>query len=140
MSVTDSYTQSQTRLHNSATALDAATAHWRRNAANAHLAAAGPPSGADRESPCGEGGTCSPAWPPLPVLLGCVLKKQDTKGGAPAGIPCICAYRAAWPRKGERQRYSTEAISRSVYTMTAYAFSAMPLDQTKIAELVNVLR
>ena len=39
MSVTDSYTQSQTRLHNSVTALDTATAHWRRNAANAHLAA-----------------------------------------------------------------------------------------------------
>ena len=40
MSVTDSYTQSQTRLHNSVTELDTATAHWRRNAANAHLAAA----------------------------------------------------------------------------------------------------
>ena len=39
MSVTDRYTQSQTRLHNSVTALDTATAHWRRNAANAHLAA-----------------------------------------------------------------------------------------------------
>ena len=39
MSVTDSYTQSQTRLHHSVTALDTATAHWRRNAANAHLAA-----------------------------------------------------------------------------------------------------
>ena len=41
MSVTDSYTQSQTRLHNSVTELDTATAHWRRNAANAHLAARG---------------------------------------------------------------------------------------------------
>ena len=44
MSVTDSYTQSQTRLHNSVTALDTATAHWRRNAANAHLAAVMGPS------------------------------------------------------------------------------------------------
>ena len=39
MSVTDSYTQSQTRLQNSVTELNVATAHWRRNAANAHLAA-----------------------------------------------------------------------------------------------------
>ena len=39
MSVTDRHTQSQTRLHNSVTELDTATAHWRRNAANAHLAA-----------------------------------------------------------------------------------------------------
>ena len=36
MSVTDSYTQSQTRLQNSVTEQDTATAHWRRNAANAH--------------------------------------------------------------------------------------------------------
>ena len=43
MSVTDSYTQSQTRLQNSVTELNVATAHWRRNAANAHryLAATG---------------------------------------------------------------------------------------------------
>ena len=39
MSVTDSYTQSQTRLQTSVTELNVATAHWRRNAANAHLAA-----------------------------------------------------------------------------------------------------
>ena len=39
MSVTDRYTQSQTRLHKSVTELDTATALWRRNAANAHLAA-----------------------------------------------------------------------------------------------------
>ena len=39
MSVTDRYTQSQTRLTNSVTELDTATALWRRNAANAHLAA-----------------------------------------------------------------------------------------------------
>ena len=44
MSVTDSYTQSQTRLHNSVTELDTATAHWRRNAENAHLAAVMGPS------------------------------------------------------------------------------------------------
>ena len=44
MSVTDSYTQSQTRLQSSVTELNVATAHWRRNAANAHLAAThGPP-------------------------------------------------------------------------------------------------
>ena len=43
MSVTDSYMQSQMRLHNSVTELDTATAHWRRNAANAHLAAAKSP-------------------------------------------------------------------------------------------------
>ena len=42
MSVTDSHTQSQTRLHNSVTELDTATAHWRRGAANAHLAANSP--------------------------------------------------------------------------------------------------
>ena len=41
MSVTDSYTQSQTRLQTSVTELNVATAHWRRNAANAHLAAPG---------------------------------------------------------------------------------------------------
>ena len=39
MSVTYRYTQSQTRLQNSATELNVATAHWRRIAANAHLAA-----------------------------------------------------------------------------------------------------
>ena len=39
MSVTDRYTQSQTRLANSATELDVATALWRRGAADAHLAA-----------------------------------------------------------------------------------------------------
>ena len=40
MSVTDRYTQSQTRLHKPvATELDTATEKWRRNAANAHLAA-----------------------------------------------------------------------------------------------------
>ena len=44
MSVTDSYTQSQTRLQNSVTELNVATAHWRRNAANAHLAAVMGPS------------------------------------------------------------------------------------------------
>ena len=36
---TDSYTQSHTRLHNSATELDVATALRRRNVANAHRAA-----------------------------------------------------------------------------------------------------
>ena len=44
MSVTGSYTQSQTRLHNSVTELNTATAHWRRNVANAHLAAVTGPS------------------------------------------------------------------------------------------------
>ena len=44
MSVTDSYTQSQTRLQTSVTELNVATAHWRRNAANAHLAAVMGPS------------------------------------------------------------------------------------------------
>ena len=44
MSVTDRYTQSQTRLHKSVTELDTATALWRRNAANAHLAAVMGPS------------------------------------------------------------------------------------------------
>ena len=44
MSVTDRYTQSQTRLHNSVTELNVATALWRRNAANAHLAAVMGPS------------------------------------------------------------------------------------------------
>ena len=44
MSVTDRYTQSQTRLHKSVTELDIATALWRRNAANAHLAAVMGPS------------------------------------------------------------------------------------------------
>ena len=39
MSVTDRHTQSQPRLRNSVTELNVATAHWRRNAANAHLAA-----------------------------------------------------------------------------------------------------
>ena len=39
MSATDSYTQSHTRLQTSVTELNAATAHWRRNVANAHLAA-----------------------------------------------------------------------------------------------------
>ena len=39
MPVTDRHTQSQTRLQNPVTELSAATAHWRRNAANAHLAA-----------------------------------------------------------------------------------------------------
>ena len=39
MSVTDRYAQSQTRLHNSVAELNVATALWRRNAANAHLAA-----------------------------------------------------------------------------------------------------
>ena len=39
MSVTYSYTQSQTRLQTSVTELNVATAHWRRNFANAHLAA-----------------------------------------------------------------------------------------------------
>ena len=40
MSTTDRYTQSQTRLHKSVTTeLNTATAQWRRNAANAHLAA-----------------------------------------------------------------------------------------------------
>ena len=41
MSVTDSYTKSQTRLHNSVTELNVATALWRRNAVNARLAAEG---------------------------------------------------------------------------------------------------
>ena len=39
MSVTDRYTQSQTRLRNSATELNVATALWRRDATDAHLAA-----------------------------------------------------------------------------------------------------
>ena len=44
MSVTDSYTQSQTRLQTSVTEVNVATAHWRLNAANAHLAAVMGPS------------------------------------------------------------------------------------------------
>ena len=44
MPVTDSYTQSHTRLQTSVTELDTATAHWRRSAANAHLAAVMGPS------------------------------------------------------------------------------------------------
>ena len=44
MSVTDGYTQSHTRLQTSVTELNVATAHWRRNVANAHLAAVMGPS------------------------------------------------------------------------------------------------
>ena len=45
MSVTDSYTQNQTQLQNPVTELNVATAHWRRDTPNAHLAAAIAPSG-----------------------------------------------------------------------------------------------
>ena len=68
MSVTDRYTQSQTRLHNSVTSLDTATAHWRRNAANAHLAAT--PDNLPQDTP---------DWPAILRLPAAEFKLRSTR-------------------------------------------------------------